>query len=123
MSDVRCPSCGSQHLRPSMQLAPVERLLELFGVVQLRCRDCDERFKSGILDVTSWLYAKCPRCYRMDLTTWKRERYRLTRTWKIKLSIGGKPYRCSKCRCNFVSFRKLRRLPKAGVAEAVSGTT
>ena len=78
MSDVRCPSCGSAHLRASLQLTPFERFLELFGALYLRCRDCDERFRLGLLDVRSWMYAKCPSCYRMDLTTWKRERYRLT---------------------------------------------
>jgi endogenous inhibitor of DNA gyrase (YacG/DUF329 family) len=112
MTDVQCPSCGSKRLRPSQQMTPVERMLELFGVVPLRCRDCDERFRSGILNARNWSYAKCPRCYRMDLTTWKREKYRINPGWKLKLALGAKPFRCESCRHNFVSFRRLH--PAAG---------
>lgn len=108
MSTIQCPKCRSTHLRTSKQLSFFERLIELLGVVHLRCRDCDERFSSGLLDVRNWLFARCPRCYRLDLTGWKKERYSIPTTWQILFALGAKARRCDACRCNFVSFRPVK---------------
>ena len=109
LSDIRCPKCRSKHLRRSRQLSAFERVMELFGVVHLRCRDCGERFTSGLLDLRNWLFARCPRCYRLDLTGWKKDRYIIPGSWKLLFAMGAKARRCDACRCNFVSFRPAKR--------------
>ncbi|MBI3682486.1 MAG: hypothetical protein HY235_19065 [Acidobacteria bacterium] len=86
----------------------MERLLSLFGRHQLRCKECRHRFAARIWRITDLRYARCPQCYRMDLTTWSEEHY-LPRfaTW-IRICFGAKRLRCEPCRLNFASFRVLR---------------
>jgi hypothetical protein len=56
----------------------------------------------------AWKYARCPRCYRQDLSTWSQQYYH-PRAWiSFLLRIGATPYRCAACRCNFASFKKCR---------------
>lgn len=70
-----------------------------------RCRDCGARFRADVLMLKRLLYAKCPRCLRLELTTWSRLNYASTR-WETALVIlGAQRYRCSGCRFNFVAFR------------------
>lgn len=59
----------------------------------------------GLWSIRYWRYAKCPRCYRMELSTWSEQHY-VPRTRVIfLLRLGATPYRCEFCRLNFVSFR------------------
>lgn len=51
-------------------------------------------------------FARCPRCWRMDLSRWNKNDYRVSFFTSLALSLGGNPYRCEYCRVNFVSFRK-----------------
>jgi hypothetical protein len=120
--DVSCPQCGSKHIRASKQLSAVERLAELFGVVHLRCRECDERFTAGLLEFRNWVYARCPLCYRLNLTGWRLEKYIVPRRWKILLALGAKARRCDSCRCNFVSFRPVKRATKRPRAVGPAGS-
>jgi hypothetical protein len=74
----------------------------------LRCRDCRTRFTDRTWRLTSIRYARCPRCWRMDLSTWSEEDYYTPFLRRVALRLGGKPWRCEYCRCNFVSFRARR---------------
>jgi DNA-directed RNA polymerase subunit RPC12/RpoP len=107
---VRCPHCGSRDLRPSRSQGWVEQVCRLLGIVYLRCRDCDERFSRALWDLSNLFYARCPRCYRLDLAKWQLDHYRVPIRWTAMLKIGAKAHRCEACRHNFVSFRpaKLR---------------
>lgn len=59
--------------------------------------------------VTKLLWAKCPRCYRMDLSTWDPKYYRVGGWTAFQLAIGAHRWRCEACRCNFASFRQRQR--------------
>lgn len=56
----------------------------------------------------AWRYARCPRCYRQQLTTWSEQYYRPSRWITFLLRVGATPYRCAACRCNFASFKKCK---------------
>lgn len=55
-----------------------------------------------------WKYARCPKCYRQELTTWSEQYYHPPRWTVFLLRLGATPYRCAACRCNFASFRRCR---------------
>jgi len=118
---ITCPKCGSDRVRPSLKQSWIERVLAAFGFEQVRCRNCDERFSTGIVDLRNAAYSRCPRCYRLDLGSWKLDHYHIPFLSKILLKIGGKPRRCDACRCNFVSFRpvKLRHVRRSKRPAAV----
>ncbi len=126
---VACPVCGSRHLRYSRLVNFNERLGSLVGVRPLRCRDCRTRFIDRTWRLANIRYARCPRCWRMDLNLWSRRDYRV-RVWQaFMLQLGARPYRCEYCRCNFVSFRPrkekftFRRWKKGGPAAPVPTTS
>ena len=50
-------------------------------------------------------YAKCPRCYRTELSSWIVDNYEVPVSMSLKLALGASPYRCEHCRCNFASFK------------------
>jgi len=79
--------------------------LSAFGTYPVRCEDCGNRFYDSVLRLTDAIFARCPKCYRMDLSTWELKYYSPTRWSVIKLGMGGRRLRCEACRCNFVSFR------------------
>jgi hypothetical protein len=64
------------------------------------------QFQNRVFSLETTVYAKCPKCFRMDLTTWSESHYRPTLLMRITMLFGGKRVRCEACRCNFVSFRK-----------------
>ena len=100
-----CPACGSTDVRLSKTRGITESLKRVFGVYPLRCKRCSHRFTDGLWSLRNLRYAKCPKCYRMELSTWS-ERYYVPRPrTTILLRLGATPYRCESCRCNFVSFR------------------
>jgi hypothetical protein len=80
----------------------------LFGVYQMRCRRCRARWETSVWAEGAWKYARCPKCYRQELTTWSEQYYRPPFWTTFKLRIGGTPYRCAACRCNFSSFKRCK---------------
>jgi predicted Zn-ribbon and HTH transcriptional regulator len=104
-----CPRCGSRNLRYSRLRSPAERLTSLLGVRPIRCRDCHVRFVDRTFHVINLRYARCPKCFRTDLSTWSRNHYKLSVYKRLLLSLGAKPYRCDGCRYNFVSFRPRKK--------------
>lgn len=125
MSSIKCPKCGSARIRPSLKQNWIERSLAAFGFEQIRCRECDERFSTGIVELRNAMYARCPRCYRLDLGSWKLDHYYIPFLSRLLLKVGGKPRRCDACRCNFVSFRpvKLPHVRRAKRTPAVQAST
>jgi predicted Zn-ribbon and HTH transcriptional regulator len=99
-----CPSCNSKNIRRSRYLNLKERLGALVNVYPFRCRDCGERFHADVLMLKRLIYAKCPRCLRMELSTWSHQTY--PTSWQnLLVLLGAQRYRCSTCRFNFVAFR------------------
>lgn len=105
---VACPNCGSRSVRSSHAESWIESLWNAFGFFKLRCRDCDERFTKSIWDVANAIYARCPRCYRLDLSTWDTSHYHAPTLWRVLMSFGARPRRCEACRNNFISFRLVK---------------
>lgn len=103
-----CPECGGKRPRLSRSRGFKERLARWFGFYMIRCEDCHHRFSDSVWRLADLFYARCPRCYRMDLGTWDLKYYAPPRSVLIKIGLGAKRFRCEACRCNFVSFRKLK---------------
>ena len=103
--EATCPSCGTRDVRLSQRLSLAERVRSWFGIYPLRCRRCNARFDGKIWAPTLVIYARCPKCYRMALSTWSKQYYNPAFTVNLKLALGATPYRCEFCRCNFASFR------------------
>ena len=59
-------------------------------------------------DSKAWKFARCPKCYRQELSTWSEQYYNPPRWIVFKLRLGATPYRCAACRCNFASFKKCK---------------
>jgi len=85
-----------------------EKILRWMGVYPVRCEECDTRFLDSIWRFSDAPYARCPRCYRMDLGTWDLKYYEPPSGQKFRMNLGAKRFRCEACRCNFVSFRLLK---------------
>lgn len=103
--NAACPSCNSRDVRVSQARSFVESLLELVGVYQVRCKQCRCRFRRSVWQPANFVYARCPRCYRMELSTWSAQYYNPPASTVMKLRLGATPYRCEYCRCNFASWR------------------
>lgn len=102
---VCCPNCGSSEVEPVETRGFREIALTLLGSYDFYCNNCNQQFVTRPMGAGSLFYAKCPRCYRMDLTIWDPKRYRSS-TWdNFLLNFGANCWRCEPCRCNFVSFR------------------
>lgn len=106
---VRCPQCDSDHVHVDRTRGIVEQLLGLFGYYAFRCGECYTRFLHSPLGLSKLFYAKCPRCYRMDLSTWDPSYYRASAWSEFKVWLGAHRWRCEACRCNFVSWRVRRQ--------------
>jgi hypothetical protein len=104
MLPIKCPRCDSGDVRSSLSQNFFERIVKAFGFFQLRCRDCDHRFTRDIWDALNVIYARCPKCYGLELSMWDPAYYRPPRSWKFMMAFGGRPRRCEFCRKNFVSF-------------------
>jgi hypothetical protein len=102
---LACPNCGTRDVRVSDPPSWVEQVKTWVGVSQLRCRRCDNRWATSVWANGSWRYARCPRCYRQELTKWTEHRYNSPRWTRFLLRLGATPHRCPACRCNFASFR------------------
>jgi hypothetical protein len=103
---VACPKCGSRNLRYAHLRGTSEHLWSWFGIRPLRCRICYCRFIERTWRISSIRFARCPRCWRLDLSRWNRDDYHVSFFKGLLLNLGGNPYRCEYCRVNFVSFRK-----------------
>ena len=103
---IQCPNCGAGSLQSSEIRGSVEKFKSLFGVLPFRCRRCSERFSSAIWSLRLAIYARCPKCLRLDLSNWSEQFYRVPLGIRLLLRMGATPYRCEFCRCNFASFRR-----------------
>jgi hypothetical protein len=124
MLPIKCPACNSRNVRSSLSQTFFERVAKAFGFFQLRCRECDTRFTRAIWDALNVIYARCPRCYGLELSLWSPSYYRPPASWKFMMAIGGRPRRCEFCRKNFVSFRpckiRYRRPRPSNAASSVA---
>lgn len=109
---VTCPECDSKNVRMSKWKNRFEQMLDLFGMPPMRCLDCDHRWKHSLWQIREMFFARCPRCYRLELVKWEETYYHIPRTWKILTAIGAKKVRCKACRHNFISFRKVKGVRK-----------
>jgi hypothetical protein len=105
---LACPQCGSRDARVAHRQGLIELLQGLFGIYPLRCRRCRMRWTTSTWESAAWKYARCPKCYRQELSTWSERHYTPNRWTAIQLRLGATPYRCAACRCNFSSFRKCK---------------
>jgi DNA-directed RNA polymerase subunit RPC12/RpoP len=102
---ITCPECGSKHVRHAKLLGFGERIAALFGQQILRCKDCQHRFTAKVFRFADWRFSRCPRCYRMDLSSWSEEHYSARGWVAFKLYFGARRLRCDYCRVNFAGFR------------------
>jgi len=105
---LACPKCGTRDIRVSHRQSMAEILRSMVGIYPLRCRRCRYRWDTSVWFSGAWRYARCPRCYRQELTTWSEQYYHPPHWTKILLRFGATPYRCAACRCNFASFRRCK---------------
>jgi len=108
LPETTCPRCGSGDVRQGRDRGFYETLLSVLGFQAARCEDCAHRFLARPFTFDKVRWAKCPRCYRMDLSTWDSKYYRVPGWSKVRLALGANRWRCDACRCNFVSFRPCR---------------
>ena len=105
---LSCPKCGSLDARIVRRKGLAELLRGLIGGTPLRCRRCNTRWETSVWDGGAWKFARCPKCYRQDLTTWSEQYYNPPAWIVLKLRLGATPYRCAACRYNFASFKKCK---------------
>ena len=105
MIEIVCPKCHSQRVRSSPARSWWERLGRFLGLYQIRCEDCSARFSREIWDLLNAAFARCKRCYGLDLSSFAPADYNLSALDRIALKLGAKAHRCAACRHNFVSFR------------------
>jgi DNA-directed RNA polymerase subunit RPC12/RpoP len=101
----RCEACNSSRVRRSRTDSASDLVHMLLGSYRLRCLDCDHRFWANILLIPQSIYAKCPVCLDLKLTSWDPKHYRVPRWKRFLIKLGAHRYRCQRCRRNFVSFR------------------
>jgi len=102
---LSCPKCGTRDVRVSHRQTFGQLLRSIIGIYPMRCRRCSTRWETSVWASGAWKYARCPQCYRQELTTWSEQYYR-PRLWTlILLRCHATPYRCAACRRNFASFR------------------
>src|SRR5271165_4157 len=122
---AECPKCGGRSLRVVDARGVAKRLRSAVGVCQLRCRLCGHQFEKALFSISEWRYARCPRCYRTELSTWSEQYYSPPFSTRALLRVGATPYRCEFCRCNFASFLACKERfswrMRAGEAHAETG--
>lgn len=118
MELVTCPECGSKHVRHAKLLGFGERIAALFGQQILRCKDCQHRFTAKVWKFGDLRYSRCPRCYRMDLSSWSEEYYSARGWVAFKLYFGARRLRCDYCRVNFAGYRPAKMRSRRSVRNA-----
>jgi hypothetical protein len=93
-------------LRDSHPRSSREFLQKLWFISPLRCLDCRTRFVASTLILADLKFARCPTCYRMDLSTWTARSCTPPLWTSLKISLGAARFRCEYCRVNFASFRR-----------------
>jgi predicted Zn-ribbon and HTH transcriptional regulator len=88
---------------------PLEDLSKIAGFCPVRCRDCGHRYTKALLWLDDFWNARCPKCYRTELSDWEEPYYYPPRYLRLLLRIGAKGHRCKKCRYNFVSFMNRKK--------------
>jgi len=106
---LACPNCGTREIRVSRAHGLGEYLKSLVGVSRIRCRRCNNRWETSVWAGGSWRYARCPRCYRQELTKWNEHYYNPARWTQWLLRLGAVAHRCEACRCNFASFKSRKK--------------
>ena len=76
----------------------------------MRCNDCKTRFIGRTLEWSELSFARCPLCFRMDLSVWQLKDFKPAFWENLKLGFGGHRWRCEYCRLNFVSLRKRKEI-------------
>lgn|GEM_PF-1071177 len=109
LPETTCPQCGSASIRPAHNRSLLERVFSFLGFYPGRCQDCAHRFLARPFTFDKVIWSKCPRCYRMDLSTWDPKYYHVPAWSRVRLLFGAHRWRCEACRCNFVSFRPRQR--------------
>jgi DNA-directed RNA polymerase subunit RPC12/RpoP len=102
---LNCPNCGVSTVRRSRRANISQLFRMMLGVYPFRCMACGDRFSANVWLVSSWRYAKCPRCLNLNLTDWPKRHYHVTTWGQIMSALGAKKQRCNRCRTNFMSFR------------------
>jgi hypothetical protein len=102
---LNCPTCGTRDVHVSHVHGLGEFLKGLVGLSKLRCRRCNHHWQTSVWANGSWRYARCPRCYRQELTKWTARHYNPPHWTQFLLLIGATPHRCEACRCNFAGFK------------------
>ena len=110
---LECANCGSKQIRRARYANLGERLRGILGIHPFRCRRCTHRFLVSIWLFGKLRYAKCPRCLRLELSTWSRRYYKVGFAKNFLIVFGAQKYRCPSCRCNFVSFRPRKATVKS----------
>lgn len=105
---ITCSRCGSESVRTSRSRSLSGKVLNVLGIFAFRCLDCEHRFRASIWRVRQMLYAKCPRCHRLDLSKWNTDHYNPPFGTRFAVACGAKPVRCEYCRHNFWSFRRVK---------------
>jgi len=85
------------------------------GIYPFRCIECNHRFPVNVWLFSKLAFAKCPKCLGGELGGWPQKHYRLPFWKNLLITFGAHRYRCSNCRCRFISFRPRQH----GVVEAV----
>lgn len=78
----------------------------------MRCSDCSHRWRHSLWRMREMFFARCPRCYRLELTTWDETYYHVPVLWRVLTGLGAKKVRCKACRHNFVSYRFVKNVKK-----------
>lgn len=102
-----CPRCGSTRAWISRPQGISEKIGQILGRQPARCRECRHRYIAKFRNWEFWRFARCPRCYRVELGQWQEEYYRPRWPTRLALVLGAKPVRCEACRYNFTSYRRV----------------
>jgi hypothetical protein len=105
---VQCPECGGRNIRSERTHGFREKCLAIGGFYAFFCQDCCARFLERPIELASVVYAKCPKCLRMDLSAWDAKYYRVGWWTSFRVWLGAHRWRCEPCRVNFVSWRMRR---------------
>jgi DNA-directed RNA polymerase subunit RPC12/RpoP len=114
---VACPRCNSKRLRILRHHGLMGIVQRIAGIERVVCRDCGAKFQQSVLGIGDLLYAKCPRCFRTDLSTWDLRHYSPRLGIRMKLKFGAQRFRCDRCRMNFASFRPRQEWPERSSEE------
>jgi hypothetical protein len=109
LPETTCPKCCSADVRHARDRRLREKLASLLGFQAAKCHDCAHRFLARPFGFMKARWAKCPRCYRMDLSTWDPKYYRVSGWSSLMVTLGANRWRCESCRCNFISYRPRQR--------------